>query len=99
MRRALAIAAFTVLAIAPAARGRGLGRALVARAAEAARDLGLTRGDLVAVQGAAPFWAGLGYEALEPLPPTLAAKVAAYGEDARYMTIALAALGLETPPR
>lgn len=87
------------LAIAPGARGLGLGRALVARAAQAARALGLTRGDLVAVQGAAPFWAGLGYASPASLPPALAAKVAAYGDDARYMTVTLDALGLKTPPR
>lgn len=80
------------LAIAPDARGLGLGRALVARAAQAARDLGLARGDLVAVQGAATFWAGLGYAPPESLPPALAAKVAAYGDDARYMTVNLADL-------
>jgi GNAT superfamily N-acetyltransferase len=80
------------LAIAPKARGLGLGRALVARAADAARALGLTRGDLVAVQGASSFWAGLGYAPPERLPPDLAAKVAAYGDDARYMTVDLAEL-------
>lgn len=40
------------LAIGPAARGLGLGRALVGAASGAARGEGLTRGDLVAVQGA-----------------------------------------------
>jgi GNAT superfamily N-acetyltransferase len=80
------------LAIAPDARGLGLGRALVARAADAARALGLARGDLVAVQGASSFWAGLGYAPPESLPPALAVKVAAYGDDARYMTVRLADL-------
>lgn len=80
------------LAIAPAARGAGLGRALVARAADAARALGLRRGDLVAVQGAHAFWSRLGYAAPQPLPGPLAAKVAAYGADARYMTVDLADL-------
>jgi GNAT superfamily N-acetyltransferase len=80
------------LAIAPDARGLGLGRALVARAADAARALGLVRSDLVAVQGAGSFWAALGYGEPEALPAPLAAKVAVYGGDARYMTARLAEL-------
>jgi GNAT superfamily N-acetyltransferase len=80
------------LAISPQARGLGLGRALVAAAARAARDLGLTRGDLIAVQDAAPFWEKLGYVAPEALSEGLAAKVAAYGPDARYLTAMLADL-------
>lgn len=80
------------LAIGPAARGLGLGRALVGSAAQAALASGIRRGDLVAVQGAWPFWERLGYTAPGDLPPTLAAKVAAYGPDARYMTADLTAL-------
>ena len=80
------------LAIGPAARGLGLGRALVGAAAGAALDGGLTRGDLVAVQGAWRFWEKLGYAARDDLPEPLRAKVAGYGEDARYMTADLAAL-------
>lgn len=80
------------LAIAPSARGLGLGRQLVGRAARAARAQGLVRGDLVAVQGAHAFWARLGYASPTSLHPALAAKVAAYGEDARYMTVSLADL-------
>lgn len=80
------------LAITPQARGIGLGRALVAKAAQAARDLGLSQGDLVAVQGASTFWAGLGYVAPQTLTTDLAAKVAAYGDDARYMRASLADL-------
>ncbi|WP_312160518.1 GNAT family N-acetyltransferase [Phenylobacterium sp.] len=80
------------LAIGPAARGLGLGRALVGAAAGAALDFGLSRGDLVAVQGAWRFWEKLGYAAQADLPEPLRAKVAGYGEDARYMTADLAAL-------
>lgn len=82
------------LALSEPARGKGLGRALVARAADSAKAMGLTQGDLVAVQGAWSFWAGLGYQPQDDLPPALAAKVAAYGDDARYMTARLDELRL-----
>ncbi|UTP40323.1 GNAT family N-acetyltransferase [Phenylobacterium sp. LH3H17] len=80
------------LAIGEAARGLGLGRALVRRAADAALALGLVRGDLIAVQGAGGFWARMGYADPPDLPAALAAKVAGYGPDARYMTVRLADL-------
>lgn len=82
------------LAMGPAARGLGLGRALVGAASGAARREGLTRGDLVAVQGAWRFWEKLGYAVQDDLPPPLRDKVAGYGEDARYMTADLAALNV-----
>lgn len=78
------------LAIGPAARGLGLGRTLAASAVQAARQAGLVRGDLIAVQGAWSFWEKMGYRPAADLQPVLAAKVAAYGPDARYMTIDLA---------
>lgn len=80
------------LAIGHAARGLGLGRDLVRSASRAAMAAGLVRGDLVAVQGAWRFWDKLGYQPQSDLPPALAAKVAGYGEDARYMTARLAEL-------
>ena len=82
------------LAIGPQARGLGLGRALVGAAAEAAREAGLVRGDLIAVQGAWRFWEKFGYVAPPNLPETLAAKVAGYGQDARYMVVAIESLQL-----
>lgn len=80
------------LAISEAARGLGLGRDLVRVASRAAMAAGLVRGDLVAVQGAWSFWNKLGYAPQSDLPPELAAKVAGYGDDARYMTARLAEL-------
>lgn len=77
------------LAISPKARGLGLGRALVARGARSARELGLIRADLIAVQGAANFWGRFGFAPPEHMPPGVAAKVAAYGPDAHYLTIDL----------
>ncbi|HEY9236638.1 MULTISPECIES: GNAT family N-acetyltransferase [Phenylobacterium] len=77
------------LAMGPAARGHGVGRRLVDVAAERARAAGLVRGDLVAVQGAWAFWEKMGYRVPAVVPAALAAKVAGYGDDARYMTIDL----------
>jgi len=81
------------LAMGPHARGRGVGRALALTAADAARAAGLVRGDLIAVQGAWAFWRKMGYRAETDLTPALAAKVAGYGDDARYMTIDLRVSG------
>lgn len=69
------------LALLPAARGTGAGRAAVARAIETAQAAGLARMALIAVGGSAPFWARQGFVET-PLP---AAKLASYGEGARYM--------------
>jgi GNAT superfamily N-acetyltransferase len=80
------------LAVSPGARGQGLGLALARRAARAAVEASLTRGDLIAVQGAASFWRRLGYAPPLELPAELAEKVAAYGPDAAYMTIRLSDL-------
>lgn len=85
------------LAIGPQARGLGLGRALVAAAAGAARDAGLVRGDLVAVQGAWRFWEKFGYASPSVVPEALKAKVAGYGADARYMVVAIDSLKLFAP--
>ena len=47
--------------------------------------------ELIAVEGAAPYWRALGFT--EPsIPPALAAKVAAYGPAARWMSRPLAPL-------
>lgn len=73
------------LAVAPAGRGAGIGRALVARAFELAARAGLPEAQLIAVEGADRWWAGLGFRE-PPIPPDLAAKVAAYGPRARWMT-------------
>lgn len=72
------------LAIDPAARSLGVGRKLVARAFELAAADGLRRAELVAVEGAAPYWAALGF-ARAPLGPPLDRKVAAYGRTAQWM--------------
>lgn len=80
------------LACAPEARGLRLAQGLVRCAADSASKLGLVRGDLIAVQGAWSFWEKVGYAPAETLSEALAAKVAAYGPDARYMTALISAL-------
>jgi len=72
------------LAVAPAGRGTGVGRRLVAAAFDAAARLGLTRAELIAVEGAQGYWAGLGFVPGNP-PPPLARKVAEYGASACWM--------------
>ncbi|MBX9635557.1 MAG: GNAT family N-acetyltransferase [Magnetospirillum sp.] len=62
------------LALLPAARGRRLGAALVARLEQVARSHGMTRIALIAVSNSDGFWQSLGFEA------TPCAKLASYGQ-------------------
>lgn len=72
------------VALLPAARGSGLGRALIVRLEALARHLALPRISLVAVNNSQAFWATLGFRNADH--PGLAPKLASYGRDARYMT-------------
>jgi GNAT superfamily N-acetyltransferase len=49
------------VAVAERCRGHGVGRALVTRLLDLARDRGFTRLELVSVQGSAPFWEKFGF--------------------------------------
>lgn len=71
------------LALHPEARGGGWSRPIVERLAGEASAAGWPALALVAVNDAAPFWEGLGFTAVEA--PEMAAKLASYGPDARYM--------------
>lgn len=73
------------LAVSPAARGLGLGRNLIDHALGLARHDGLGSAELIAVEGAASYWEAQGF-AETAHSPSLVAKVAAYGRDARWMT-------------
>lgn len=73
------------LAVSPAGRGAGIGRRLVQRAFDQAARDGLARAELIAVEGAGPYWSALGFREAPP-PPPLAAKLATYGPEARWMT-------------
>lgn len=72
------------LAVAPAGRGSAIGRRLIAKAFELAARKGLYRAELIAVEGAAPYWQSLGFVAAA-MPPPLADKIAAYGPNACWM--------------
>jgi len=71
------------MALNPDARGGGYPGVAVELLAEAARAASWPALALVAVNDAAPFWAGHGFVVRET--PELAAKLASYGSDARYM--------------
>lgn len=71
------------LALHPDARGQGWSRPAVERLAEEAKAAGWATLALVAVNEAAPFWEGHGFEVADP--PGMTAKLASYGSDARYM--------------
>lgn len=73
------------LAVSAAGQGCGLGRKLIDYAFELAARDGLRTAELIAVEGAAPYWRGLGFSEGD-LSPELAARVAHYGADARWMT-------------
>ncbi|MGV3511289.1 MAG: GNAT family N-acetyltransferase [Novosphingobium sp.] len=79
------------LAVGANGRGLALGRRLVKRAFELASLQQLTRAELIAVEDAAAYWKTLGF-AEEEIPATLEAKVAAYGQSARWMTRAISNL-------
>jgi GNAT superfamily N-acetyltransferase len=76
------------LAALPSERGSGVGRELVMQAFDLAARDGLKAAELIAVEGAAPYWRRLGFEEGPP-SPELSAKVAEYGSDARWMTRAI----------
>lgn len=80
------------LALLPAARRTGAGGMVVNDLRAHARDLGLARMSLVAVNASAPFWQRLGFEAVTV--PGLAKRLAAYDETACFM----AAYTALTPP-
>ncbi len=72
------------LALVPAVRGQGWSKTALARVVDLAKSAGLTTIALVAVNDAVGFWRGHGFEVRET--PEMAAKLASYGSDARYMT-------------
>lgn len=72
------------LTTAPSLRGSGAGRRLYQAGAQAAEALGLATAELIAIEGAEPFWARLGFRRWEA-GADLAMKVAGYGVQAVYM--------------
>ncbi|HWL04395.1 MAG TPA: GNAT family N-acetyltransferase [Xanthobacteraceae bacterium] len=72
------------IALLPAARGTGLGRAIVAQLADVARGGGLPNLSLVAVNGSVPFWRRQGFVIDDA--PALRESLRSYGGDAAFMT-------------
>lgn len=85
------------LAISSAGRGSGIGRKLVDGACEMAARDGLKMVELIAVEGAANYWRTLGF-AQAAAPAALAAKIAAYGPEARWMTREISSNGSPRSP-
>jgi GNAT superfamily N-acetyltransferase len=73
------------LAVGSAGQGLKVGRRLIGRAFELAARDGRATAELIAVEGAASYWRTLGF-ADATVSPVLAAKLAGYGADARWMT-------------
>ena len=72
------------LALTPAVRGQGWSKPAVQAVVDLARAEGRATIALVAVNDAVDFWRGHGFEVRQT--PEMAAKLASYGPDARYMT-------------
>jgi GNAT superfamily N-acetyltransferase len=72
------------LSVDPRARSSGVGRKLVAMSHAMARASGLAWSELIAIDGAAPYWLALGYDVL-PMDGRIARKVASYGSEALYL--------------
>ena len=73
------------VALLPAARGAGLGRAVVADLSALARLIGAYCLALTAVNNSAVWWQRRGFLRLQPEPATLAGKLRSYGADAAYL--------------
>jgi ribosomal protein S18 acetylase RimI-like enzyme len=76
------------LAVASMGRRLGIGRMLVEHAFSLAGIAGITASQLVAVDGAAPFWRKLGFRDTAAAA-SVGEKLASYGVDARWMTRAI----------
>lgn len=73
------------LAIGPNARGTGLASQLLRKAVDQARDKGLTRVGLIAVQGSEPFWAKFGFNSAESNSLLPQDKLNSFGSGALFM--------------
>jgi len=73
------------LAVSSAKRGLRVGQTLITRAFELAAQDGLSRAELIAVEGASDYWRRLGF-AEEPVSGELREKLKTYGPLARWMT-------------
>lgn len=76
------------LALLPQARGTGAGAAIVAALKVHARAFGMKTLSLVAIGASAPFWGRQGFA--EVSHPAATAKLASYGDTARFMACTIA---------
>ncbi len=72
------------LALTPTVRGRGWSKPAMQAVVDLAKTGGWATIALVAVNDAVDFWRGHGFDVKQT--PEMAAKLASYGSDARYMT-------------
>lgn len=75
------------LALLPETRGTGAGAAMAGAIVAHARETGHDNASLVAVNSSVPFWSRFGFEVVHE--PALAAKLATYDADARFMVCKL----------
>ena len=73
------------MAVSPQARSLGLAGLLLAQLQQRAQALGLAHLGLVAVQGSVPYWQRQGFAEPAGLSPKLAAKLASFGPEARFL--------------
>lgn len=73
------------VALLPAVRGAGLGRALMQLLDGLMRRDGHAQAALVAVHGSAPYWRACGFEEMMPSPAALREKLASYDAQAKYL--------------
>ncbi|KAF1040208.1 MAG: hypothetical protein GAK35_03602 [Herbaspirillum frisingense] len=73
------------VALLPAARGAGLGRALMNLLSELMTRESYACAALVAVHGSAPYWRSSGFEVLAPVTPQLRKKLDGYDAQALYL--------------
>jgi GNAT superfamily N-acetyltransferase len=74
------------MAVAPEARSLGLAVHMLGQLQQRARALGLPRLGLVAVQGSVPYWQRQGFVEPAVLGAALAAKLASFGPEARFLS-------------
>lgn len=74
------------VALLPAARGTGLGQALLVRLVQVMQAQGLAHASLVAVHDSGPYWRARGFAEHPRVSAVLVQALASYGEGARYMT-------------
>ena len=77
------------LALHPRARGAGLAAQLLRCVLQGARQQGLQRAALIAIQGSTGFWQTQGFAVTAPDTAALAAKLRSYGDDAVLMRCTL----------